>query len=121
MSLLISRLQLFLEQLLADIWVSSHQGSTFEHVEDYIFTLWLQGTVYNFYPSEIQFLSIVSSAQLSFFTLLVHVHQEALLFFIFCHKCGVTCISEVIDISPGNFDSSLCFFQPSISHDVLCI
>ena len=27
----------------------------------------------------------------------------------------------VIDISPSNLDSSLCFFQPSISHDVLCI
>ena len=23
-------------------------------------------------------------------------------------------------ISPGNLDSSLCFIQPSISHDVLC-
>ena len=34
---------------------------------------------------------------------------------------GVICISEVIDISPGNLDSSLCFFQSSISHDVLCI
>ena len=32
----------------------------------------------------------------------------------FCHKGGVICISEVIDISPGNLDSSLCFFQPSI-------
>ena len=41
--------------------------------------------------------------------------------FTFCHKGGVICISEVIDISPGNFDSSLCFIQPSISHDVLCI
>ena len=30
-------------------------------------------------------------------------------------------LSEVIDISPGNLDSSLCFFQPSVSHDVLCI
>ena len=39
----------------------------------------------------------------------------------FCHKGGVICISEVIDISPGNLDSSLCFFQPSVSHDVLCI
>ena len=29
--------------------------------------------------------------------------------------------SEVIDISPGNLDSSLCFFQTSVSHDVLCI
>ena len=36
-------------------------------------------------------------------------------------KGGVICISEVIDISPGNLDSSLCFIQPSISHDVLCI
>ena len=33
----------------------------------------------------------------------------------------VICISEVIDISPGNLDSSLCFIQPSISHDVLCL
>ena len=41
--------------------------------------------------------------------------------FIFCHKGGVICISEVIDISPGNLDSSLCFFQSSISHDVLCM
>ena len=31
------------------------------------------------------------------------------------------CISEVIDVSPGNLDSSLCFFQSSVSHDVLCI
>ena len=40
-------------------------------------------------------------------------------FFTFCHKGGVICISEVIDTSPGNLDSSLCFFQPSVSHDVL--
>ena len=39
----------------------------------------------------------------------------------FFHKGGVICISEVIDIYPGNLDSSLCFFQPSISHDVLCL
>ena len=38
----------------------------------------------------------------------------------FLRKNGVICISEVIDISPGNLDSSLCFFQSSISHDVLC-
>ena len=31
------------------------------------------------------------------------------------------CISEVIDISPSNLDYSLCFFQPGISHDVLCM
>ena len=34
---------------------------------------------------------------------------------------NVICISEVTDISPSNLDSSLCFFQPSVSHDVLCI
>ena len=28
---------------------------------------------------------------------------------------------KVNDISPGNLDSSLCFIQPSILHDVLCI
>ena len=37
------------------------------------------------------------------------------------YKGGVICISEVTDISPGNLDSSLCFFQPNVSHDVLCI
>ena len=56
------------------------------------------------------------------FTLLIHFHQEALqVLFSFCHEGGVICISEVIDISPGNLDSSLCFFQPSVSDDVLCI
>ena len=39
----------------------------------------------------------------------------------FCHKGGIICISEVIDISPSNLDSSLCFIQPSILHVVLCI
>ena len=29
------------------------------------------------------------------------------------HKGGVICISEVIDISPGNLDSSLCFSSPA--------
>ena len=56
------------------------------------------------------------------FSLLIHFYQEALQFlFTFCHKGAVICISEVIDISPGNLDSSLCFFQPSVSHDVLCM
>ena len=46
---------------------------------------------------------------------LFHFHQEPLYFrFTFCHKGGVICISEVMDISPGNLDSSLCFIQPSI-------
>ena len=41
--------------------------------------------------------------------------------FTFCHKGGVICISEIIDIFPGNLDSSLSFLQPGVSHDVLCI
>ena len=40
---------------------------------------------------------------------------------VFCHKSDVICISEIIDISPSNLDSSLCFMQSSISHDVLYI
>ena len=44
--------------------------------------------------------------QISFFTLLFHPHQEAFLFLlIFCHCNGIICISEVVDISPGNLDS----------------
>ena len=58
----------------------------------------------------------------SFFSLLFHLHQEAFYFpFTFCHKGGIICISDVIDIYPSNLDSSLCLIQPSISHDVLCI
>ena len=69
---------------------------------------------------DLSFLNVEFKA--SFFTLLFHFHQEALQFlFTFCHRGGVICISEVIDISPGNLDSRLCFIQPSISHDVLCM
>ena len=51
-----------------------------------------------------------------------HSHQEVLYFFFtFYPKGGVIHISEVIDISPGNLDSSLCFIQPSVSQDVLCM
>ena len=38
------------------------------------------------------------------------------IFFVFCHKGGVICISEVIDISPSNLDSCLWLIQPNISH-----
>ena len=47
--------------------------------------------------------------------------RGSLFFFAFCHKDGVICISEVIDISLSNLDSCLHFIQSSISHDVLCI
>ena len=35
--------------------------------------------------------------------------------FTFCHKFGIICISEFIDISPGNLESSLSFIKPGIS------
>ena len=38
---------------------------------------------------------------------------------LFSHQGGVLCISEVIDISLGNLDFSLCIVQTVISHDVL--
>ena len=51
-----------------------------------------------------------------------HFHQEALwVLFAFCHKGGIICISEVIDISPGSLDSSLCFIQPGILHDGMLV
>ena len=69
---------------------------------------------------DLGFVNVQFSA--SFLTLLFHLHLEALQFlFTFCHKACVICISEVIDISPCNLDFSLCFIQPSVSHDVLCI
>ena len=53
---------------------------------------------------------------------LFQLHQEALYFlFTFCLKGSIICISEVIDISPSNLDSSLCFIQSNISYDVLCM
>ena len=36
--------------------------------------------------------------------------------FTFCHKGVVICMSEVIGISPGNLDSSLCFIQPDMMY-----
>ena len=64
---------------------------------------------------ELSFLTV--EFQANFFTLLFHFHQVTLwFFFAFCHKGGAICVSEVIDISPGNLDSSLCFIQPGIWH-----
>ena len=44
-----------------------------------------------------------------------------LLFFFFCHKRGIICISEVIDISPDSIAHSLCFLQSGISYYAHCI
>ena len=39
----------------------------------------------------------------------------------FCQYSGIIYISDFVDISPFNFDSSLWFIQPGISHGLLCI
>ena len=66
-------------------------------------------------------LSFKPNFSLSSFTFIKRLFSFFFFFCAFCHKGGVICMSVVIDISPGNLDSSLCFIQPSISHDVLCI
>ena len=73
-----------------------------------IYLPWSDGTRCH----DLSFLSVEFYA--NFFTLLFHFHQEALKFFAFCHQGGVICISEVIDISPCNLNSSLCFIQPRV-------
>ena len=58
-------------------------------------------------------LSFQSAFKLFSFTFIKRLFSTSSLF---CHKGGVICISEVIDISYHNLDSSLSFIQPSISH-----
>ena len=65
-------------------------------------------------------LSFKTTFSLSSFTFSKRLFSSSFLY-AFCHMAGVICISKVIAISPGNLDYSLCFFQPSILHDVLCI
>ena len=62
-------------------------------------------------------LSFKPTFSLSTFTFIKRLLSSSSLF---CHKGGVIWISEVTDISPGNLDSSLCFFQSSVSHYVFC-
>ena len=58
-------------------------------------------------------LSYKSVFSLSSFSFIKRLFSSSVLSAIF--------ISEVIDISPGSLDSSFCFIQSRISHDVLCI
>jgi len=46
------------------------------------------------------------------------LHTKMYMFQYYSLKATYICISEVIDISPSNLDSSLCFLQPSVSHNV---
>ena len=73
-----------------------------------IYLPWSDGTGCH----DLSFLNVEFEA--NFFTLLFHFHQEALYFFFtFCHKDGVICISEVIDISPSNLDCTCASSSPA--------
>ena len=73
-----------------------------------IYLAWNDGTGCH----DLSFLNVKFSA--TFFTLLFHFHQETLQFlFAFCLEGVVICISEVIDISPGDLDSNCASSNPA--------
>ena len=47
-------LQLFLTQLLQDLWTSAPVGTFFEDLTTLVFQLWLQGTFHNLSPDVTQ-------------------------------------------------------------------
>ena len=61
--------------------------------------------------------SVKPTSWLYSFTFIKWLFSSTLL----CHKDGVICITEVIDISPSNLDFRLYFIQASVSQDILCI
>ena len=62
-------------------------------------------------------LSFKQAFSLSSITLIKRLFR----FFTLSAISGIIYIFEVVDISLGNLDSSLCFIQPGILHDILCI
>jgi len=77
---------------------------------------WSDGTSYQ--DLSFGILSFKPAFLLSSFTFIKWLFNSSSLCAI---RVGVICISDVVDISPGNLDSSLCFIQPGILNDVLCI
>ena len=63
-------------------------------------------------------LSFKSAFSLFSFTFIKKLFSSSLLSVI---RMVSSAYLRLFDISPGNLDSSLCFIQPSILHDVLCI
>ena len=52
-------LQLFLTQLLQDLWTSTPTGTSFKDLTTLASQLWLQGTFYNLTPDEIDFFTLI--------------------------------------------------------------
>ena len=55
-------LQLFLTQLLQDLWTSAPTGTSFKDLTTLVSQLWLQETFYNLTPDEIDFLLSFSTS-----------------------------------------------------------
>ena len=53
------KLQLFLTQLLQDLWTSAPTGTSFKDLTTLVSQLWLQGTFYNLTPDEIDFFTLI--------------------------------------------------------------
>ena len=54
-------LQLFLTQLLQDLWTSALTGTSFKHLSTLVSQLWFQETFYNLTPDEIDFFTLILS------------------------------------------------------------
>ena len=52
-------LQLFLTQLLQDLWTSAPTGTSFKDMTTLVSQLWLQGTFYNLTPDETDFFTLI--------------------------------------------------------------
>ena len=81
-----------------------------------IYLPWSDGTRCH----DLSFLTVefLPTCSLSSFTFIKRLCSSSSLFAIKVMSSGV---SEVIDTSPGNLDSSLCFIQVRFSHNKLCL
>ena len=52
-------LQLFLTQILQDLWTNTLTGTSFKDLTTLVSQLWLQGTFYNLTPDEIHFFTLI--------------------------------------------------------------
>ena len=52
-------LQLFLTQLLQDLWTSAQTGTSSKDLTTLVSQLWLQGTFYNLTPDETDFSTLI--------------------------------------------------------------
>ena len=52
-------LQLFLTQILQDLWTSAPTGTSFKDLTTLVSQLWLQGSSYNLTPDEIDFFTLI--------------------------------------------------------------